>query len=64
MEDNLESIFGEIINVVRIFKNGGGVGVNVFCIWVIGSWVMGKFNVFGGVIFWIKLFNDMAIVVN
>lgn len=64
MEDNLESIFGEITNAARISKNGGGVGVNVSRIRATGSWVMGKPNASGGVIPWTKLLNDTAIAVN
>lgn len=48
MEDNLESIFGEITNTARISKNGGGVGVNVSRIRATGSWVMQKANASGG----------------
>jgi ribonucleoside-diphosphate reductase alpha chain len=64
IDDNLESIFGEITNTARISKNGGGVGVNVSRIRATGSWVMGKSNASGGVIPWIKLLNDTAIAVN
>ncbi|BFM41179.1 ribonucleoside-diphosphate reductase subunit alpha [Synechocystis sp. LKSZ1] len=64
MEDNLESIFGEVTNTARISKNGGGVGVNVSRIRATGSWVMQKANASGGVIPWIKLLNDTAIAVN
>nr|WP_083883496.1 ribonucleotide reductase N-terminal alpha domain-containing protein [Spirulina subsalsa] len=64
IEDNLESIFGEITNTARISKNGGGVGVNVSRIRSTGSTVMGKPNASGGVIPWIKLLNDTAIAVN
>jgi len=64
LEDNLESIYQEITNTARISKNGGGVGVNVSRIRATGSWVMGKANASGGVIPWIKLFNDTAIAVN
>jgi ribonucleoside-diphosphate reductase alpha chain len=64
IDDNLESIFGEITNTARISKNGGGVGVNVSRIRATGSWVMGKNNASGGVIPWIKLLNDTAIAVN
>jgi ribonucleoside-diphosphate reductase alpha chain len=63
-DDNLESIFAEITNTARISKNGGGVGVNVSRIRATGSWVMNKPTASGGVIPWIKLFNDTAIAVN
>ncbi len=64
IDDNLESIFGEITNTARISKNGGGVGVNVSRIRATGSWVMGKSNASGGIIPWVKLLNDTAIAVN
>lgn len=64
MDDNLESIFGEVTNAARISKNGGGVGVNVSRIRATGSWVMGKEKASGGIVPWIKLLNDTAIAVN
>lgn len=64
LDDDLESIFGQITNAARISKNGGGVGVNVSRVRATGSWVMGKANASGGVIPWIKLLNDTAIAVN
>ncbi|MBR8830538.1 MAG: Ribonucleoside-diphosphate reductase 1 subunit alpha [Chroococcopsis gigantea SAG 12.99] len=64
IDDNLESIFGEITNTARISKNGGGVGVNVSRIRATGSQVMGKANASGGIIPWVKLLNDTAIAVN
>ena len=64
IDDNLESIFGEVTNTAKISKNGGGVGVNVSRIRATGSWVMGKKNASGGVIPWIKILNDTAIAVN
>jgi ribonucleoside-diphosphate reductase alpha chain len=63
-DDNLESIFREITNAARISKQGGGVGMNISRIRATGSSVMGKTNSSGGVIPWIKLFNDTAIAVN
>ncbi|RMF23544.1 MAG: hypothetical protein D6756_08605, partial [Cyanobacteria bacterium J083] len=64
MDDNLESIYGELTNTARISKNGGGVGVNVSRIRATGSWVMKKSNASGGIVPWIKLLNDTAIAVN
>lgn len=63
-DDNLESIFAEITNAARISKMGGGVGMNISRIRATGSTVMGKKNASGGVIPWIKLWNDTAIAVN
>jgi ribonucleoside-diphosphate reductase alpha chain len=64
VEDNLESIYAELTNVARISKNGGGSGVNVSKIRATGSSVMGNKNASGGVIPWLKLFNDTATAVN
>lgn len=64
LEDSLESIYRELTNAARISKNGGGIGVCFSKIRATGSDVMGKPNASGGVIPWIKLFNDTAIAVN
>lgn len=64
LEDNLESIYRELTNAARISKNGGGIGVYCSYIRATGSDVMGRPNSSGGVIPWVKLFNDTAIAVN
>lgn len=64
IDDSLESIFETLTDTARISKNGGGVGVNISRVRATGSWVMGKSNVSGGVLPWIKLLNDTAIAVN
>ena len=64
VEDNLESIFHEITNAARISKKGGGVGIRLSKIRATGSKVMGKKNASGGVLPWMKLFNDTATAVN
>ena len=64
MSDSLESIFGNITDVARISKNGGGVGVNVSNIRAVGSEVRDRPNSSGGVVPWIKILNDTALAVN
>ena len=64
VDDTLESIYQALTNAAQISKNGGGIGVNVSRIRAMGSDVMGKANASGGVIPWIKLFNDTALAVN
>ena len=62
--DSLESIFNQITNTAKISKAGGGIGVNLSNVRAAGSYVMSRANSSGGVIPWIKLFNDTAIAVN
>lgn len=64
VDDSIDSIFDNIKNAAKISQEGGGVGVNVSRIRAVGSWVRGKPNVSGGIMSWIKLFNDTAIAVN
>jgi ribonucleoside-diphosphate reductase alpha chain len=64
VDDSLQSIYKELYNVALISKNGGGVGVCFSGIRAAGSWVKNKFGQSGGVLPWIKLFNDTAIAVN
>lgn len=64
IDDNIEFIFYNIDLIVKISKNGGGVGVNVLRIRVKGFMVNGYYNVSGGVVFWIRIINDIVVVVN
>jgi ribonucleoside-diphosphate reductase alpha chain len=64
LEDSLQSIYKELYNVALISKHGGGVGVCFSSIRASGSWVKGKYGQSGGVLPWVKLFNDTAIAVN
>lgn len=63
-EDSIHSIFDNIKNAALISKNGGGIGMNLSSLRAVGSSVMGVKNASGGVIPWIKIFNDTAIAVN
>jgi len=64
VDDNIESIFYNVDSVAKISKNGGGVGINLSRIRGKGSWVNGYPNASGGVVPWIKIFNDTAVAVN
>lgn len=64
VDDNIESIFYNIDSVAKISKNGGGVGINLSRIRGKGSWVNGYPNASGGIVPWIKIFNDTAVAVN
>lgn len=64
VDDNLDSIFGNLHNAARISKMGGGLGVDLSMIRALGDTVNGLPNASGGVIGWAKLFNDTAVFVN
>lgn len=64
VDDNIESIFYNVDSVAKISKNGGGVGVNLSRVRGKGSWVNGYPNASGGVVPWVKIFNDTAVAVN
>lgn len=64
VEDSINSIFDNVKNTARISQEGGGVGVNLSRIRAVGSWVRNKPNVSGGLMSWIRIFNDTAIAVN
>lgn len=64
IEDNLKSIFSVLGKCADISKHGGGLGVYFSKIRATGSWVNGRANSSGGVLPWIKIFNDTAIAVN
>lgn len=62
--DNINSIMDNVKNAALISKNGGGVGMNFSKIRASGSVLMGRENASGGVVPFIKLFNDVGVAVN
>lgn len=64
VEDSLESIYYALTQSAKISKNGGGVGVCLSNIRATGSSIKHLKGASGGVLPWIKLFNDTAIAVN
>lgn len=62
--DDLDSIYRNVHNAARISKNGGGVGVDFSLIRGAGAEINGRAGASGGVVGWIKLFNDTAVAVD
>jgi ribonucleoside-diphosphate reductase alpha chain len=64
VDDSLESIYDNLKNAARISKQGGGVGCCISNVRATGSVVNKTPNASGGVLPWVKLFNDTAVAVN
>ncbi|MGL6340346.1 MAG: ribonucleoside-diphosphate reductase subunit alpha [Waterburya sp.] len=63
-DDSLESIMSTLTDTASISKQGGGIGINLSDIRSRGSMVAGVEGASGGVVPWIKLFNDLMIAVS
>lgn len=64
MLDNIEGIFDSYKEMVLLFKYGGGIGWDFFLVCFIGSYIDGYKNVSVGMIFFLKIVNDVVIVVD
>lgn len=64
IDDDLDSIYRNLHNAARISKNGGGVGIDISRIRAAGASINGRKGASGGVVGWIKLFNDTAVAVD
>lgn len=64
IDDDLDSIYDNLKNAARISKNGGGVGIDISRIRAAGASINGRKGASGGVVGWIKLFNDTAVAVD
>ena len=64
VEDSLEGIYKSLDNFAKVSKLGGGMGVYMGKIRALGSPIRGFKGASGGVIPWVKLFNDTAIAVD
>lgn len=62
--DDLDSIFHGVHQFARISKKGGGMGIDVSHIRAAGSWVNKRPGVSGGIVPFIRIFNDTAVAVN
>ncbi len=62
--DNLWSIYDVNQKFSRVSKNGGALGIYVGKIRALNSEIRGHKNLSGGVVPWIKLYNDTAIAVD
>ncbi|WP_238948286.1 ribonucleoside-diphosphate reductase subunit alpha [Clostridium sp. YIM B02569] len=64
VEDSLEGIYKSLDNFAKVSKFGGGMGIYMGKIRALGSPIRGFKGASGGVIPWVKLFNDTAIAVD
>lgn len=64
VDDSLKGIYKSLDNFAEVSKFGGGMGIYMGKIRALGSSIRGFKGASGGVIPWIKLFNDTAIAVD
>lgn len=64
VDDSLDSIMYSLDQAAQISKNAGGVGVNISRVRAHGASIRGMKGASGGVLGWIKLFNDVSVSVN
>lgn len=64
VDDSLKGIYKSLDNFAEVSKFGGGMGIYMGKIRSLGSSIRGFKGASGGVIPWIKLFNDTAIAVD
>ena len=64
VEDSLEGIYKSVDNFAQVSKFGGGMGIYLGKVRALGSSIRGFKGASGGIIPWIKLFNDTAVAVD
>lgn len=64
VEDSLKGIYKSLDNFAKVSKFGGGMGIYIGKVRALGSPIRGFKGASGGVIPWVKLFNDTAIAVD
>jgi len=64
VEDSLDGIYKSLDNFAKVSKLGGGMGIYMGKVRALGSSIRGFKGASGGVIPWVKLFNDTAIAVD
>ncbi len=64
VQDSLSGIYKSLDNFAEVSKFGGGMGIYIGKVRALGSPIRGFKGASGGVIPWIKLFNDTAIAVD
>lgn len=62
--DSLESITQGWADSAAISKKAGGVGLNFSEVRAVKSWVGGEPDASGGVVPWVRIFNDISVAVN
>ncbi|MGL4772829.1 MAG: ribonucleoside-diphosphate reductase subunit alpha [Clostridium sp.] len=64
VEDSLKGIYKSLDNFAEVSKFGGGMGIYLGKVRSLGAPIRGFKGASGGVIPWVKLFNDTAIAVD
>lgn len=64
VDDSLSGIYKSLDNFSKVSKFGGGMGIYMGKVRALGSAIRGFKGASGGIIPWIKLFNDTAIAVD
>ncbi|EOU2072325.1 ribonucleoside-diphosphate reductase subunit alpha [Clostridium perfringens] len=64
VDDSLDGIYKSLDNFSKVSKFGGGMGIYMGKVRALGSAIRGFKGASGGIIPWIKLFNDTAIAVD
>lgn len=64
VEDSLKGIYKSLDNFAEVSKFGGGMGIYLGKVRALGSSIRGFKGASGGIIPWVKLFNDTAIAVD
>lgn len=64
VDDSLSGIYKSLDNFSKVSKFGGGMGIYIGKVRALGSAIRGFKGASGGIIPWIKLFNDTAIAVD
>lgn len=64
VDDSLEGIYKSLDNFAQVSKFGGGMGIYIGKVRALGSAIRGFKGASGGIIPWVKLFNDTAIAVD
>ena len=64
VDDSLNGIYKSVDNFAKVSKFGGGMGVYIGKVRALGSSIRGFKGASGGIIPWVKLFNDTAVAVD
>ena len=64
VSDSLNGIYKSLDNFSKVSKFGGGMGIYIGKVRALGSAIRGFKGASGGIIPWVKLFNDTAIAVD
>lgn len=64
VDDSLNGIYKSVDNFAKVSKFGGGMGIYIGKVRALGSSIRGFKGASGGIIPWVKLFNDTAVAVD